>query len=191
MSTNNHSIAKQEVLKLLSLSSVDDLNLALVECGQAMKNEGKQASDEFLDPEKFEGTAAKLYKSTAISSSKWVHSKLKLYRELHPPNRPSQPSHQHSSPTSGKIERGIRRGDRTVAATGRSFDPSERGSKKGAILKLLESLTEEEQERLLRSVLKPKQHWGQWVVKAIFLPFTAPADFFQLIADIAQGRHED
>ncbi len=55
MSTNNHLIVKQEVLKLLSLSSVDDLNLALVECGQALEKEGKQPSEEFLDPEKFEG----------------------------------------------------------------------------------------------------------------------------------------
>lgn len=54
MPTNNHSIQKQEVLRLLSLSSVDDLNLALVECGQALEKEGKQPSDEFLDPEKFE-----------------------------------------------------------------------------------------------------------------------------------------
>lgn len=53
--SNTRVIAKQEVLKLLSLSSVDDLNLALVECGQALEKEAKQPSEEFLDPEKFDG----------------------------------------------------------------------------------------------------------------------------------------
>lgn len=78
MSNNNHSIQKQEVLKLLSLSSVDDLNVALIECGQAMEKEGKQPSDEFLDPEKFEGIsreALQIYRDFQSQASIYISVK--------------------------------------------------------------------------------------------------------------------